>query len=79
MKNLKLYHANPGFVLRGNSSDVDVADQQAARKARSATEGFIAVAKTWRGFGRSLYRGLQGATRCTWLNLGISLYQNNKF
>ncbi|MDM8542961.1 hypothetical protein QUF90_17950 [Desulfococcaceae bacterium HSG9] len=30
------------------------------RKARSATEGLIAVAKNLRGFGRSLYRGVSG-------------------
>jgi len=29
-------------------------------RARSATEGFIAVAKNLRGFGRSLYLGLEG-------------------
>jgi hypothetical protein len=52
----------------GNSADVDEAHKQEALKARSATEGFIAVAKTWRGFGRSLYRGLQGATLWTLLN-----------
>ena len=30
------------------------------RRARSATEGFIAVAQNLRGFGRSLYRGFSG-------------------
>jgi transposase, IS5 family len=67
-KNLKLHHEDLDFVFMGNSADVDEAHKQEALKARSATEGFIAVAKTWRGFGRSLYRGLQGATLWTLLN-----------
>ena len=52
----------------GKSSDVDEAHRESTLKARSATEGFIAVAKTWRGFGRSLYRGLEGARLWTLLN-----------
>jgi hypothetical protein len=44
------------------------AHQAACLSARSATEGFIAVAKNLRGFGQSLYRGLEGATRWTLLN-----------
>ncbi len=67
-KNLELHHEDLDFVFMGNSSDMDEAHQQEALKARSATEGFIAVAKTWRGFGRSLYRGLQGAALWTLLN-----------
>ena len=67
-KTLKLHHEDLDYVFRGNSSDVDATYKEAALKARSATEGFIAVAKTWRGVGRSLYRGLQGATLWTLLN-----------
>ncbi|PON10469.1 hypothetical protein C2W62_49890, partial [Candidatus Entotheonella serta] len=67
-KNLKLHHEDLDYVFMGNSSDVDETYKEAALKSRSATEGFIAVAKTWRGFGRSLYRGLQGATLWTLLN-----------
>ena len=67
-KNLKLHREDLDYVLMGKSSDVDEAHREVALKARSATEGFIAVAKTWRGFGRSLYRGLEGATRWTLLN-----------
>jgi len=67
-KNLKLSHEDLDWVMMGESTDVDEAHREAALKARSATEGFIAVAKTWRGFGRSLYRGLEGATRWTLLN-----------
>lgn len=59
--NLKLSHDKLEVVLMGKRSDVDEDHQEAYLKARSATEGFIAVAKHLRGFGRSLYRGLQGA------------------
>ena len=52
----------------GKSSDVDEVHKEACLKARSATEGFIAVAKNLRGFGQSLYRGLQGARLWTLLN-----------
>ena len=67
-KNLKLSHEELDYVMMGDSSDVDEAHREAALKARSATEGFIAVAKNLRGFGQSLYRGLQGATMWTLLN-----------
>jgi len=59
--NLKLSHDQLDVVFMGKSSDVDDDHQEAYLKARSATEGFIAVAKHLRGFGRSLYRGLKGA------------------
>jgi len=61
----------------GRSLDVDEAQQEACRKARAATEGFIAVAKHLRGFGRSLYRGLTGAT--LWTRLGQCAYTLQKF
>ncbi len=47
-------------VFLGRSEDVDEINREFCKKARSATEGFIAVAKNLRGFGRSLYRGLEG-------------------
>jgi IS5 family transposase len=47
-------------VFLGKSSDVAEDIQDFCHGARSATEGFIAVAKNWRGFGRSLYRGFNG-------------------
>ena len=47
-------------IFLGKSSDVDEEKQDYCRKARSATEGFIAVAKNLRGFGLSLYRGIDG-------------------
>jgi hypothetical protein len=52
----------------GNSSDADEEHQETLIKARSATEGFIAVAKNLRGFRRSLYRNLLGAKIWTLLN-----------
>ena len=47
-------------VFMGRSEDVPEAVRDYCRRARSATEGFIAVSKNWRGFGRSLYRNLDG-------------------
>ena len=47
-------------IFLGKSSDVDEKEQDYCRKARSATEGFISVAKNLRGFGLSLYRGIDG-------------------
>jgi len=75
-KNLKLHREDLDFVLMGKSTDVDEAHRQEALKARSATEGFIAVAKHWRGLGRSLYRGLQGAT--IWTRLHQCAYNLKK-
>ena len=75
--NLKLSHDTFEVVFMGKSSDVDDDHQEASLKARSATEGFIAVAKNLRGFGRSLYRGLQGAK--VWSLLNQCAYNLKKF
>lgn len=58
-KNLNIPEGDTDIFL-GRSSDVPEEKQDFCRKARSATEGFIAVAKNLRGFGRSLYRGFEG-------------------
>jgi IS5 family transposase len=76
-KNLKLKSQEIDHLFMGRSLDVDEAQQEACRKARAATEGFIAVAKHLRGFGRSLYRGLKGAT--LWTRLGQCAYNLQKF
>jgi IS5 family transposase len=76
-KNLKLSHAKFDVVFMGKSSDVDDDHQEAYLKARSATEGFIAVAKNLRGLGRSLYRGLRGAK--IWSLLCQCAYNLKKF
>jgi IS5 family transposase len=47
-------------IFLGRSTDAAEEERDYCRRARSATEGFIAVAKNLRGFGRSLYRGLSG-------------------
>lgn len=47
-------------IFLGKSLDVDEDQQAYCQKARSATEGFIAVAKNLRGFDKSLYRGIDG-------------------
>jgi len=75
--NLKRNSQHIDHVFMGRSLDVDEAQQEACRKARSATEGFIAVAKHLRGFARSLYRGLQGAI--LWTRLGQCAYNLKKF
>jgi transposase, IS5 family len=76
-KNLQRNAQEIAQVFMGRSADVDEAQQEACRKARSATEGFIAVAKHLRGFGRSLYRGLHGAT--LWTRLSQCAYNLKKF
>ena len=76
-KNLKRHAQEIAQVFMGRSADVDEAHQEACRKARSATEGFLAVAKHLRGFGRSLYRGLHGAT--LWTRLSQCAYNLQKF
>jgi transposase, IS5 family len=75
--NLKLKSQQIDHVFMGRSSDVEESHQEACRKARSATEGFIAVAKHLRGFARSLYRGLQGAI--VWTRLSQCAYNLKKF
>jgi IS5 family transposase len=75
--NLKLKSQQIDHLFMGRSGDVDEAQQETCRKARSATEGFIAVAKHLRGFARSLYRGLEGATR--WTRLSQCAYNLQKF
>lgn len=57
--NLKIPKGTPNIFL-GKSSDVAEEEQDYCRKARSATEGFISAAKNLRGFGLSLYRGING-------------------
>jgi transposase, IS5 family len=76
-QNRKSHHEDIDYVFMGKSSDVDEAHQVACRSARSATEGFIAVAKNLRGFGKSLYRGLLGAT--IWSRLNQCAYNLKKF
>jgi IS5 family transposase len=64
-------------VFLGRSDDVDEGQRDFCRKARSATEGFIAVAKNLRGFGRSLYRRLHGDR--IWTLLCQTAYNLRKF
>jgi IS5 family transposase len=75
--NLKLHLTDIEQIFMGQSTDVEVQHQDACRKARSATEGFIAVAKHLRGFGRSMYRGLKGAG--IWTRLHQCAYNLKKF
>ena len=47
-------------VFFGKSADVSEEKQAYCKSARSATEGFIAVAKSIRGFKKSRYKGIEG-------------------
>lgn len=76
-KNLTLHRQDIDQIFMGQSTDVEAAHQDACRKARSATEGFIAVAKHLRGFGRSMYHGLTGAG--LWTRLHQCAYNLKKF
>jgi IS5 family transposase len=64
-------------VFLGRSSDVSEDQQDFCHRARSATEGFIAVAKHLRGFGKSLYRRFQGDR--IWTLLCQTAYNLKKF
>ena len=57
-KNIKLTPETVNQVFMGKSEDVIQEMQDFCRSDRSATEGFIAVDKNCRGFGCSLYRGI---------------------
>jgi len=51
---------NVVHTFMGRSDDVAEEESRRCRSARSATEGFIAVSKNLRGFGKSLWHGLGG-------------------
>ena len=74
--NQKIPEGTPHIFL-GKSSDVCEEKQDFCQKARSATEGFIAVAKSIRGFGLSLYRGFNGDR--IWSLLCQTAYNLKKF
>ena len=61
----------------GRSEDVDEENRDNCQRARSATEGFIAVSKNIRGFGRSLYKGFTGDR--VWTLLCQTAYNLKKF
>ncbi len=76
LKNFKLSKAIPTVFL-GRSTDVPEDEQAFCKSARSATEGFIAVAKNLRGFGKSLYRSLRGDK--IWAAFSQAAYNLRKF
>ncbi len=59
-KNLEYKSEKISHIFLGRSGDVTEEMRDFCRKGRSATEGFIAVAKNLRGFGCSLYRDFEG-------------------
>ena len=75
--NLKNTPKSISNVFLGHSDDVDENHQDFCYKARSATEGFIAVAKNLRGFGKSLYHRLNGDR--IWTLLCQTAYNLKKF
>lgn len=75
--NFKASQGKVRYLFMGRSEDVPQAKQDYCRRARSATEGFIAVAKNWRGFGRSLYRRFEGDK--IWTSLCQTAYNLKKF
>jgi IS5 family transposase len=76
-KNLKAHADEIQVIFMGSGEDVKEEEQEAALSARSATEGFIAVAKNLRGFGKSLYVGLRGDQ--IWASLNQAAYNLKKF
>jgi len=76
-KNIKNTPKSISHVFLGRSNDVGIDQQDYCCKARSATEGFIAVAKNLRGFGKSLYHRLQGDR--VWTLMCQTAYNLKKF
>ena len=79
-RSAKNFHLTPSCVANlfmGRTDDVSKEQQDFCKSARSATEGFIAVAKNLRGFGCSLYRGLAGDR--VWTLLCQTAYNLKKF
>ena len=64
-------------LFMGKSGDVAKEKQANCCSARSATEGFIAVAKNLRGFGLCRYRNLTGHR--IWTLLAQTAYNLKKF
>lgn len=75
--NLKRNAPHLDHVFMGRRLDGDEAQHEACRKARFATEGFLAVATHRRGFARRLSRGLPGAI--LWTRLGQCASNVKKF
>ena len=76
-KNLQFTLKGMKHIFQGKSSDVTVEQRDFCKSARSATEGFIAVAKNLRGFRQSRYRGLDGHRQ--WTVLCQVAYNLKKF
>ena len=77
LNNMKKGKEKIETIFMGRVEDVPEEIRSYCKKARSATEGFIAVAKTWRGFGRSLYKGFEGDK--IWTSFSQLAYNLHKF
>lgn len=75
-KNFKLAQ-DIKYTFFGKLEDVPEEMKGFCKSARSATEGFIAVAKNLRGMGKSLYRGYKGDQ--VWSALAQTAYNLKKF
>jgi len=76
-ENIKNTPKSISHVFLGRSNDVATDQQEYCCKARSATEGFIAVAKHFRGFGKSLYHRFHGDK--VWTLICQTAYNLKKF
>jgi len=76
-KNLTHNPKSIEHIFMGKSEDVPEEEQDYCRSARSATEGFIAVAKNLRGFRKSMYPNLTGHR--IWALLCQTAYNLKKF
>jgi IS5 family transposase len=76
-ENIKNTPKSISHVFLGRSDDVATDQQEYCCKARSATEGFIAVAKHFRGFGKSLYHRIHGDK--VWTLMCQTAYNLKKF
>lgn len=75
--NLKAHSDEIESIFMGRTSDVQKQNLEDCLSARAATEGFIAVSKNLRRFGKSLYLGLQGDK--IWTTLSQAAYNLKKF
>ena len=65
------------YACFGKLDEVPEEMREFCQSARSATEGFIAAAKSLGGMGKSLYQGIDG-DKC-WAALGQTAYNLKKF
>ena len=75
-KNRNAHSTEIKSIFMGRTTDGKEENLKDSLSARSATEGFIAIAKNLRGFGKSLYLGLRGDK--IWATLNQAVYNLKK-